>query len=135
MSLHDDFIKKAYKEIDKLTADIEKKKSRIVELRASIKKHETDRTRDSEFSDTILRLLSDNGIDTDEARASVLESFEECILAYHISKEEQSETPPSENSSEIIEPEISDDPVSDSNSNYTATAFSQNPVYPYKPTN
>ena len=65
MSLHDDFIKKAYKEIDKLTADIEKKKSRIVELRASIKKHETDRTRDSEFSDTILRLLSDNGIDTE----------------------------------------------------------------------
>ena len=62
MSLHDDFIKKAYKEIEKLTADIEKKKSRIVELRASIKKHEADRTRDSEFSDTILRLLSDNGI-------------------------------------------------------------------------
>ena len=131
MSLHDDFIKKAYKEIDKLTADIEKKKSRIVELRASIKKHEADRTRDSEFSDTIIRLLSDNGIDTDEARASVLESFEECILAYHISKEEQSETPPSE----VIEPEISAAPVSDSNSNYTATAFSQNPVYPYKPTN
>ena len=31
MSLHDDFIKKAYKEIDKLTADIEKKKSRIIQ--------------------------------------------------------------------------------------------------------
>ena len=135
MSLHDDFIKKAYKEIDKLTADIEKKKSRIVELRASIKKHETDRTRDSEFSDTILRLLSDNGIDTDEARAGVLESFEECILAYQLSKEGQPETPPSENSSEVIEPEMYADPVSNSNSNYTATAFSQNPVYPYKPTN
>ena len=80
-------------------------------------------------------VLSDNGIDTDEARASVLESFEECILAYHISKEEQSETPPSENSSEVIESEMYADPVSDSNSNYTATAFSQNPVYPYKPTN
>ena len=135
MSLHDDFIKKAYKEIDKLTADIEKKKSRIVELRASIKKHETDRTRDSEFSDTILRLLSDNGIDTDEARAGVLESIEECILAYQLSKEGQPETPPSENSSEVIEPEISAAPVSDSNSNYTATAFSQNPVYPYNPIN
>lgn len=131
MSLHDDFIKKAYKEIEKLTADIEKKKSRIVELRTSIKKHEADRTRDSEFSDTILRLLSDNGIDTDEARAGVLESFEECILAYQLSKEGQPETPPSE----VIEPEISDGPVSDSNSSYTATAFSQNPVYPYKPTN
>ena len=135
MSLHDDFIKKAYKEIDKLTADIEKKKSRIVELRASIKKHETDRTRDSEFSDTILRLLSDNGIDTDEARASVLESFEECILAYQLSKEGQPETPPSENSSEVIEPEISANPVSERNTNFTATAFSQNPAYPYKPTN
>lgn len=131
MSLHDDFIKKAYKEIEKLTADIEKKKSRIVELRASIKKHEADRTRDSEFSDTILRLLSGNGIDTDEARASVLESFEECILAYQLSKEGQPETPPSE----VIESEMYADPVSDSNSNYTATAFSQNPVYPYKPTN
>lgn len=131
MSLHDDFIKKAYKEIEKLTADIEKKKSRIVELRASIKKHIADRTRDSEFSDTILRLLSDNGIDTDEARASVLESFEECILAYHISKEEQSETPPSE----VIEPEISADPVSERNTDFTATAFSQNPAYPNKPTN
>lgn len=135
MSLHDDFIKKAYKEIDKLTADIEKKKSRIVELRASIKKHEADRTRDSEFSDTILRLLSDNGIDTDEARASVLESFEECILAYHIAKEEQTETQFSESPSEIIDPEISDEPVPDRNSNFTATAFSQNPTYPYKPTN
>ena len=135
MSLHDDFIKKAYKEIEKLTADIEKKKSRIVELRASIKKHEADRTRDSEFSDTILRLLSDNGIDTDEARAGVLESFEECILAYQLSKEGQPETPPSENSSEVIEPEISADPVSERNTNFTATAFSQNPAYPYKPTN
>ena len=135
MSLHDDFIKKAYKEIDKLTADIEKKKSRIVELRASIKKHEADRTRDSEFSDTILRLLSDNGIDTDEARAGVLESFEECILAYQLSKEGQPETPPSENSSEVIEPEISADPVSERNTNFTATAFSQNPAYPNKPTN
>ena len=96
---------------------------------------ETDRTRDSEFSDTILRLLSDNGIDTDEARASVLERFEECILAHHISKEEQSEVLPSDNSSEVIEPEMYADPVSNSNSNYTATAFSQNPVYPYKPTN
>lgn len=135
MNLHDDFIKKAYKEIDKLTADIEKKKSRIVELRASIKKHEADRTRDSELSDTILRLLSENGIDTDEARASVLESFEECILAYHISKEEQSETPPSDNSSDVTDPEISAEPVTDRNSNHTATAFSQNPVYPYKPIN
>ena len=50
MNIHEDFIKKANKEIEKLTAGIEKKKARIAELKSEIKKHEAEKARDNDFS-------------------------------------------------------------------------------------
>ena len=47
MNIHDGFIKKANREISKLSSDIEKKKSRIAELRSDIKKHEAEKASDS----------------------------------------------------------------------------------------
>ena len=59
MNIHDGFIKKANREISKLSSDIEKKKSRIAELRSDIKKHEAEKARDSEFSERVIKLMSD----------------------------------------------------------------------------
>ena len=64
MSLHDDFIKKAYKEIDKLTVDIEKKKSRmknvsllIISQKRNNPKHRRQKIRQKSLSLKYLTIL------------------------------------------------------------------------------
>lgn len=47
MSNYDELIKKAQREIEKLTADIEKKKTRITELKEAIKKYEARKVRET----------------------------------------------------------------------------------------
>lgn len=135
MNIHDEYIKKANKEIDRLTSDIEKKKVRIAELRSAIKTHEAEKTRDSEFSDKVMKLLSDNGVNSDDDRKAILAKFEDLMLEREIENDENSkiteinksaEDPKTENFSAA---KISENPVS------TQNGFYQSPAYPYKPTN
>ncbi len=84
MNIHDEFIRKTDKEIDKLTADVEKKKARIAELRSAIKIHEAERAEDNEFSDKVMKLLNDNGINSDDDRKMILSKFEELMLEFEM---------------------------------------------------
>ena len=88
MNIHDGFIEKANREIDKLSADIEKKKSRIAELRSDIRKHEAEKARDSEFSERVIKLLSDNGVNSDEERKKFFGRLEDIILEMDLEKAE-----------------------------------------------
>ncbi|MDD6489220.1 MAG: hypothetical protein PUG48_05335 [Clostridia bacterium] len=134
MNIHDEFIKKANREIDKLTVDVEKKKARIAELRSAIKIHETEKTRDSEFSDNLIKLMSDNGVTSDEDRKAVLSKFEEFMLEMEIEKSENPQTEKVTVSSENIGNKNSSTVKSSGNTNASSTANYQNPTYPYKPT-
>ena len=97
MSNYDELIKKAQKEIEKLTAGIEKSKTRIAELRATIKEYEAKKAKDLQFSDTLLELMSLNGVTSDTDRKAVLEKMEEFLEALgagneEVKAEEQTET-------------------------------------------
>lgn len=93
MNNHDEMIKKAKKEIDKLTSDIEKKKSRIAKLREDIKKYEAAIVRDNEFSNNFLKLLAENGVTSDEDRKEMISKIEELILTREIEKSENTPKP------------------------------------------
>lgn len=134
MNIHDEFIKKANREIDKLTADVEKKKARIAELRSEIKTHEAEKTRDSEFSDNLIKLMSDNGVTSDEDRKAVLSKFEEFMLEREIEKSENQPTEETVVLSESNETENNTTVTSGENTNTAPTVRYQNPAYPYKPT-
>lgn len=134
MNIHDEFIKKANREIDKLTADVEKKKARIAELRLAIKTHEAEKTRDSEFSDNLIKLMSDNGVTSDEDRKAVLSKFEEFMLEREIGKSENPTTEETVVLSESSEIENNTAVTSNENTNAAQTVRYQNPAYPYKPT-
>ena len=60
MSNYDELIKKAQREIEKLTAGIEKSKARIAELRTNIKEYEAQKSNDLQFSDNLLELMNSN---------------------------------------------------------------------------
>lgn len=122
MNLHDEFIKKAKKEIDKLTADIEKKKSHITRLRSEIKKHEAEKTRDRNFCDRVITFLNENGMDSDEERNTFFSKFEDIMLEMEMEKSENTQT------EETAQAEIND------NINPGTSAVYQNPQYPYRPT-
>ena len=134
MNIHDEFIRKANREIDKLTAEVEKKKARIAELKSAIKTHETEKARDSEFSDSLIKLLSDNGVTSDEDRKAVLSKFEEFMLEREIEKSENPQTEETADSSENREIKNSFAVKSSENTNTAPTTNYQNPTYPYKPT-
>lgn len=134
MNIHDEFIKKANREIDKLTSDVEKKKARIAELRSAIKTHEAEKTRDSEFSDNLIKLMSDNGVTSDEDRKAVLSKFEEFMLEREIEKSENSPTEKTVVLSESNETENNTTITSSGNANVDPTVRYQNSAYPYKPT-
>lgn len=119
MNIHDEYIKKAYKEIDKLTADIEKKKIRITDLKATIKQHESEKARDSQFSESLMKLMSDNGIVSDNDRKTILLKFEELMLNKKSENFEADET--------VISVKITE------NNNSSSVNY-KNPAYLYKPT-
>ena len=134
MNVHEDFIRKANREIDKLTADIEKKKARIAELKAAIKQHEAEKARDSEFSDKVMKLLSDNGVNSDEDRKTVFSKFEEFMLELEMEKtenaqaEETAAAPENADPANTVQTEINENVSSG-----TSTVY-QNPQYPYRTT-
>lgn len=134
MSIYDDKIKKANKEIEKLLADIEKKKARIAKLRADIKQYETDKARDNEFSENLIKLMSENGITSDEDRKAVLSKVEDLMLEMEI---EKSEISPDAEQSDLTKTAASANmPNAETivNNNSDITAGYQNTSYSYKPT-
>ena len=132
MNIHEDFIKKANREIDKLTADIEKKKARISELRSQIKQHEAEKARDNEFSNKVMQLLNDNGVTSDEERKTVFSRFEEFLLEREIEKSEKTENAEKVNATENTEPETSAATEVDENVSSSPTVGYQNPYYQAK---
>ena len=134
MSIYDDKIKKSNKEIEKLLTDIEKKKARIAKLRADIKQYETDKARDNEFSENLIKLMSENGITSDEDRKAVLSKVEDLMLEMEI---EKSEISPDAEQSDLTKTAASANmPNAETivNNNSDITAGYQNTSYSYKPT-
>ena len=134
MGIYDEKIKKANREIEKLLADIEKKKVRIAKLRADIKQYETDKARDNEFSDSLLKLMSENGITSDEDRKAVLSKVEDLMIEMEM---EKSETTPDTDQSDLTKTAASANmPTAETviNNNTDITAGYQNTSYSYKPT-
>ena len=149
MSNYDELIKKAQREIEKLTAGIEKSKARIAELRTDIKEYETQKTSDLQFSDNLLELMNSNGIKSEEERKAVLAKMQEyfqSIAAEKGENEPQTATPEvvsdeNELTTETEEPEETDESADDTitptaqNPHNSTTANHQNHAYPYRPTN
>ena len=81
MGFYDEQIKKADREIEQLLSDIEKKKSRIAELRLFKKDCEAKRQRDDTYSNNLLQVLADGGIKSDEQRKEILLHLQEYISA------------------------------------------------------
>ena len=134
MGIYDEKIKKANREIEKLLADIEKKKVRIAKLRADIKQYETDRARDNEFSENLIKLMSENGITSDEDRKAVLSKVEDLMIEMEM---EKSETTPDTDQSDLTKTAASANmPTAETviNNNTDITAGYQNTSYSYKPT-
>ena len=84
MGFYDEQIKKADREIEKLLSDIEKKKSRIAELRLFKKDCEAKRQRDDTYSNSLLQVLADGGIKSDEQRKEILLHLQEYISARNV---------------------------------------------------
>ena len=133
MSNYDELIKKAQKEIEKLTAGIEKSKARIAELRTDIKEYETQKTSDLQFSDNLLELAK-------------MQEYFQSIAAEKGENEPQTATPEvvsdeNELTTETEEPEETDESADDTitptaqNPHNSTTANHQNHAYPYRPTN
>lgn len=118
MNVHENFIKKANKEISKLTAEIENKKARIAKLREEIKMHEAERERDSQFSDQLIKLMNDNGVNSDSDRKELLSKFEDLLLERELENSKKEPTGDIENNQKSPTAE---------------NTVSQNPTYPYKP--
>ena len=96
MSNYDELIKKAQKEIEKLTAGIEKSKARIAELRENIKELETKKANALQFSNNLVELMNIHGIESEEDRKAVLakmEEYFELLAADKGEKRQQTETP------------------------------------------
>ena len=154
MSKYDEAIRKAKKEIERLSAEIEKKKARITELQGQIKQYEAARARDTKFSDIMLDMMRDNGIVSEDDRNDVLQKMNEYFKTIAAQKSESAQTAAEENlaidntTTEETEPEYESDeseeteetktePATASAENYKTapTATYQNPAYSYRPTN
>ena len=82
MSKHDEDIRKAKKEIERLSAEIEKKKARIAELRENIKILEAKKAEDLKISDAVLAMLNENGVDSDAEREAVIRKMRSSFSGY-----------------------------------------------------
>ena len=150
MSNYDELIKKAQKEIEKLTAGIEKSKARIAELRENIKELETKKANALQFSDNLVELMNSHGLESEEDRKAVLNKMEEYFQSLAADKSEKAQqtatpavVPEDENelttaTEEPEEPDESEDepitPTAQNPRNGTTAGY-QNPSYPYRPTN
>ena len=94
MSNYDEKIRKAKKEIEKLTADIEKKKSRITELRAELKQLEVEKANQKTFNSDLLKALDKNGITSDEDRQAILAQIMEYARLKEQAKNSETATAP-----------------------------------------
>ena len=81
MNFYDEQIKRADREISKLNADIDKKKARIAEWKQVKKRCETEKQRDTAYSDTFMQILYDGKIKTDEQRSEILLHIKQYIAA------------------------------------------------------
>lgn len=154
MSKYDEAIKKAKKEIERLSAEIEKKKARITELQGQIKQYEAAKARDTKFSDIMLDMMRDNGIVSEDDRNDVLQKMNEYFKTIAAQKSESAQTATEENlaidntTTEDTEPEYESDeseeteetetePTTASAGNYRTApnANYQNSAYSYRPTN
>ena len=134
MGIYDEKIKKANREIEKLLADIEKKKARVSKLRAEVKQYEAERARDSEFSDKVMKLLSENGVNSDEDRKTVFSKFEEFMLEMEMEKSENTQAEETAATSANADPATTSQAEINENVSSGTSAAYQNPAYPYKPT-
>lgn len=143
MSKHDEAIRKAKKEIERLNADIDKKKARIAELQGQIKQHEAAKTRDAKFSDIMLGMMSDNGIVSEDDRNDVLRKMNEYLQTIAARKSESTQAAAGDDTTtdDVVredEPaETEAEPIMASTENYRTSpnANYQNPANPYRPTN
>ena len=126
MNIYDDKIKKANKEIEKLHTDIEKKKARNEELRNFKKQCEAEKTRDAAFSDNFLKLLVENGINSDEQRKAVLAHIEDFIISQEIERSEEVTEEKTTDTAEVT--------VTTIQANSSSTLSHTNTTFPYQPT-
>ena len=96
MSNYDELIKKAQKEIEKLTADIEKKKTRITELKEAIKKYEARKVSNRQLSAKMITTMEECGIDSEADREAIMQKMQEYIKMYRqkTTQDEQQEVTP-----------------------------------------
>lgn len=96
MSNYDELIKKAQREIEKLTADIEKKKTRITELKEAIKKYEARKVSNRQLSAKMITTMEECGIDSEADREAIMQKMQEYIKMYHqkITQDEQQKVSP-----------------------------------------
>ena len=147
MNIYDEKIKKAKKEIDKLTADIEKKKNRITELRAELKQLEVEKANQKNFNSDLLKALDKNGITSDEDRQAILAQIMEYARLKEQAKNSETTNAPqnnemgleapktnSENNSEEL-PETKTQPSVQTTENYNGTANQNYQNYPYRSQN
>ena len=158
MSKHDEDIRKAKKEIERLSAEIEKKKARIAELRENIKILEAKKAEDLKISDAVLAMLNENDVDSDAEREAVIRKMQDYIREIREAREKNSlsesehmiqetvqeeetdltvETEPEETNIAEEASETEAEPTTASAGNYRTapTATYQNPAYSYRPTN
>ena len=123
MNFYDEQIKRADREISKLNADIDKKKARIAEWKQVRKRCETEKQRDTAYSDTFMQILYDGKIKTDEQRSEILLHIKQYIAAMN---DENFDEPVSEDFKKVTETEntaITENVQTENSVNY------QNPLY------
>ena len=144
MSNYDELIKKAQREIEKLTAGIEKSKARIAELRTNIKEYEAQKSNDLQFSDNLLELMNSNGIKTEEERKAVLAKMQEYFQSIAAEKgevESQTATPEAVQDDENVLTTETEETEKETTTEYVQPSRpaqntgNQNPAYSYRTTN
>ena len=147
MNNYDESIRKAQKEIEKLTAGIEKSKARITELKAVIKEQESKKANALQFSNTLIDLMNIHGIESEADKKAVLAKMNEYLQSLAADKTQQiaasaeptaDKNEPTDETDEIEEPdEPEDEPITPTaqNSYSGTTANYQNQGYSYKPAN
>ena len=116
MSNYDEKIRKAKKEIEKLTADIEKKKSRITELRAELKQLEVEKANQKTFNSDLLKALDKNGITSDEDRQAILAQIMEYARLKEQAKNSETATAPQDEEMGLEAPKVTSENNSEESS-------------------
>ena len=144
MNNYDESIRKAQKEIEKLTAGIEKSKARIAELKAAIKEQESKKANALQFSNTLIDLMNIHGIESEADKKAVLAKMDEYLQSLATDKTQQTAASaeptaePTDETDEIEEPdEPEDEPITPTaqNPRNDTTANYHSPSYPYRATN